>query len=109
MNKAIYKKLIEVAQKQSTITYSKIAPLAGLDMGQPPDRKTLGDLLCEISAYEHENKRPLLSAVVIRDVGKRPGSGFFKFAKSIGQFDGRDELSFFAKELQAVHQAWKGK
>ena len=62
---AIYQELLLVAKGSNLTNYSDIAPLAGLDMGLPPDRNSMASILDEISRSEHENGRPLLSAVVV--------------------------------------------
>jgi hypothetical protein len=84
MHEKIYEELGRVAKGQPTITYSKIAPLANLDMDNPSHRDEIGQLLGEISKYEHSQQRPLLSAVVIHQDNNMPGQGFFKLAKELG-------------------------
>ena len=65
MNIEIYEKLKEVAKSGQIIHYSKIAPLAGLDMSLPEDRNKIAVILDEISIHEHQEGHPLLSVVVI--------------------------------------------
>ena len=83
MNIEIYEKLKEVAKSAQIIHYSKIAPLAGLDMSLPEDRNTIAVILDEISIHEHKEGRPLLSVVVIHKNDNIPGQGFFKMAKRV--------------------------
>lgn len=45
LHEPIYLKLIEVAKRQDLTAYSDIAPLAGLDMGNPDHRTKIGELL----------------------------------------------------------------
>lgn len=109
MNKALYERLKQVAREETTTTYGEVAPVVGLDMARPEDRSRMAELLDEISEAEHEEGRPLLSAVVVHaqggESGGIPGSGFFSMAKSLGVFDGRDKVSFFARELMRVYGA----
>jgi len=111
MHQQIYEELKRVAKEQRTITYGEIAPLAGLDMGRAEDRNSIAEILDEISRHEHEQGRPLLSAVVVHaqggDSGGVPGTGFFTMAKSVGLYRGGDRVTFFALELGRVHKAWK--
>lgn len=108
MDNAIYQRLVETAKQGGTVSYSQIAPLAGLDMSNPADRTRMGDILDEISRYEHSKGRPLLSAVVIRANLGQPGQGFYSLANELGLYDGRTrELEFFVSELNRVHDYWR--
>ena len=108
MNQRIYDELKRVAKAQRTITYSEIAPLAGLDMENPDDRNRIATILDEISRHEHAQGRPLLSAVVVHKGEGSPGDGFFKMARAVGaMLPGDDRLTFFACELGRVHEAWR--
>jgi len=35
-----------------------------------------------------------------------PGPGFFKLAKRLELYDGRDDLKFFLDELKRAHSTW---
>lgn len=106
MHEPIYEELQRVASSGGYTTYSKIAPLAGLNMGNQPDRNRIADILDEISKHEHRLGRPLLSAVVILADENKPGHGFFTMAREVGRYDGGDELQFWLQELRRVHDAW---
>lgn len=106
MHQAIYDRLAQVARAQGMITYSQVAPLAGLDMGNPAHRNELGRILGEISTYEHEQGRPMLSAVVIQQESGMPGQGFFTLAQELGIYGGGDDRGFFSRELSRVHAQW---
>ena len=103
---AIYDKLREVARSKCTTYYSEIAPLAGLNMDSPEDRKRISDILGDISTAEHYAGRPLLSAVVIRKEENSPGPGFFGLAKDLRLHDGDDDFRYWVQELQRVHNHW---
>jgi len=109
MHEAIYNKLIKVAKAEVTITYSEIAPLANLNMDDPVDRNKIAVILDEISTSEHDEGRPLLSAVVIGKTTNVPGSGFYTMAKRCGVHIGSDNVTFFARELTRVHEYWKSR
>ena len=84
MHQLIYDKLKSIARAQSTITYSEIAPLDSLDMSNPADRNEIARILGEISSYEYQQGRPMLSVVVILQEQNIPGQGFFTLAKELG-------------------------
>ncbi len=106
MDKAIHKKLTEVARSQATISYSELAPLADLDMSRDSDRAEIGRILGEISMHEHEEGRPMLSAVVTHKDGD-PGKGFYTLARELGVMARRmSTLAFWSQELRRVHDYW---
>lgn len=109
MNNLLRKKLVEIAIDQTFISYGDLAPLVGLDMDIPYDRGELGRLLGEISTYERQQGRPLLSAVAISLGANKPGDGFFDLARDLGLHTGPDDDAFWAAELDRVHAVWKGK
>ncbi len=107
MHEAIYQRLLNVARNQTVVTYGDIAPLANLDMAIQDDRIEIGRLLGDISIFEHQQQRPLLSAVVIHRVNNMPGHGFFNVARGLGLDTGKDEFLFFVGELRRVHDYWR--
>jgi hypothetical protein len=107
MQNAIYEQLKTIARAGSVTAYSEIAPLAGLDMSNPDDRNKIGEILDEISLFEHEHGHPLLSTVVIHKDNNMPGQGFFKMARRTGVYRGTDDFMFFVNELRRVHDYWK--
>jgi hypothetical protein len=107
MHQAIYDDLKRVAKAQSTVTYSEIAPLAGLDMSNIADRNEIARILGEISSFEHSQGRPMLSVVVVLQGEYMPGQGFFTLARELSLYSGHDDLAFFSRELGKVHAAWK--
>jgi hypothetical protein len=109
MNTLVYQKLQDVARCGSYTTYSDIAPLAGLDMGNPADRETMSRLLEEIARVEQVAGRPMLTAVVIHRADNIPGEGFFTIAEEFGRFDGGDKLPFWIISLNEVHDYWRAK
>jgi hypothetical protein len=105
----VYQKLIEAAKKRKFVCYKEIGKIMGIHKPGNYLGWETGRMLGEISKFEHEHGRPLLSAVVIRSDLKRPGDGFFKLAKELGKFKGEskeDQKKFWNRELQAVYTTW---
>lgn len=110
MHNAIYSELTHVAKSGGVTTYGAIAPLAGLDMGNPDHRNQLAQILGDISRAEHEAGRPLLSVLVILEGENIPGKGFFTLAQDLGLYAGRtknEDLMFFVQELDRLHKWWR--
>ena len=106
MNEVLYEKLKEVARSRQTTFYSDIAPLADLDMDNPHDRQVIGQLLGEISSFEHEHGRPLLSAIVVSMQEYSPGKGFFGLARELGLFNHNNEDDYWVEERDKVWDYW---
>lgn len=105
----IYERLKQVARAGDLITYSEIAPLAGLNMESQVDRNKIGDILGDISTNKHN--RPMLSAIVVHKDGGLPGEGFFNLARSLGLHHAHGEfadMEFFVQEVKKVHSYWQG-
>jgi hypothetical protein len=74
------------------------------------DRNDLGRILGEISRYEHEQGRPLLSVVTIFTEEGTPSVSFYNLASELGKFVGQTDVerqTFFETELKAAHDYWK--
>jgi len=111
MHEVIHEKLKEAARAkpERLLYYSDIAPLSGLDMAFQEDRNKMAEILGDISTYEHDRGRPLLSAVVVhRGDPQLPGDGFFKLAMSLKLIrPGQDRAMFWAEELKKVYEYWQ--
>lgn len=107
MNQTIYNQLLQVARIGGITNYSNIAHLVGLDMASPNDREEISQLLDEISSFEYDEGRPLLSAVVIRQDTNIPGNGFFTHATRLDIHAQHDNMLFFVQELRRVHDFWR--
>ncbi len=108
LHQPIYDELKRVAERQETTTYSAIAPLAGLDMDSPADRDTIRQILTTISTHEHQQGRPMLTAIVVHRQDNIPGRGFFELAQRLGLLrPGADQVAFFCREVARVHAAWQ--
>ena len=106
MNASIYEELKRVAERREVTSYSAIAPMVDLDMNRADDRRQIGVLLDEISTHEHEQERPMLSAVVTHKDGD-PGKGFYTLARELGVMARKTSpLAFWSQELRRVHDYW---
>lgn len=86
MNTQVRTYLIEAARKKKIVKYQELclACRLKLDMYKNPyDRKVMGDILGEISTYEHAHGRPLLTAIVLSEAMEE-GDGFFKLCEQLG-------------------------
>lgn len=107
LHKPIYDELKRLARRQQMTNYSAIAPLAGLDMENPDHRDVMRELLGKISTYEHQQGRPMLTAIVVHKQDNIPGHGFFELARHLGLLSaGEDQLAFFCREVARVHNYW---
>jgi len=110
INQILYKKLIETAKVKTTIYYGEVANICNLDLNDPNDRhNVLCEMLGDISTYEHENKRHMLSVVVVlKNIKPRiAGSGFFELAIELGKKQNQTNEEFFRDELKRVYDYWE--
>jgi len=107
MNGQIRDMLIEAARQRNVLYYAEVGQILNLDMGNPHHRQEIGRILGEISTEEHNNGRPLLSAVVVHQENQRPGQGFFNLARELGiQGSDEDDETFYTNELNRVFNEW---
>lgn len=114
MNTTVRNFLIELARNKAnpTITYQVLSDKCGLKLNMrdnPHDRKILGQILGEISEYEHINDRPLLSALVIRAGDNYEGDGFYKLAEELGYGNWqklKQEGEFEIKQMNECIDFW---
>ncbi|OQB47611.1 MAG: hypothetical protein BWY02_02068 [bacterium ADurb.Bin157] len=111
INNKLRKVLIDTAKKEGgTISYSEAGNIVELNMNSIADRTTLAHMLGEISWFEHENNRPLLSVVVVHgsdEITPMPGKGFFNLARESGKMKpDEDVLGFFIEELKRANNYW---
>jgi hypothetical protein len=92
----------------SFVRYKPLAEKFHIPFGNEHERNLLYEMLGNISSYEFEHKRPLLSVIVVNDE-YIPGSGFFKLAKSElkkQKFD-EDDDRFAIRERRELFEFWK--
>jgi hypothetical protein len=105
----VYSELINAARYRGIVTYQEIASIMGLPLQGNHMGREIGLILGEISEDEHQNGRPMLSAIVVSSIGK-PSGGFFNLAKILGKLqDDSDEgqRRFWEREKAAVYQTWR--
>ena len=97
--------LIEVARRGGMTTYEGTAVKAPACDAHARRYTRLHPNLYEVSRSEHEQGRPLLTAVVVRKDG-RVGDGFYRMARCVGKHEGTDDLAFWLAEVRRVHDYW---
>jgi hypothetical protein len=96
LHRTIYEELKRLAKREEMTHYSAIAVLAGLDMDNPAHRDEMRQLLGKISTYEHQQGRPMLTAIVVHKQDNIPGDGFFELARHLDLLGpGQDRLGVF--------------
>jgi len=87
MNQIVRNKLIDLAHAEKTITYQELSDQSKLGLVMRDSeyaRAEIGRILGEISTFEHNNKRPLLSSLVISKGDNYQGDGFYKLCEELG-------------------------
>ena len=103
----VYEWLREVARRKGTTNYTEAGQKIGLGAR---DRKLFATLY-QISKHEHEQGRPLLSAVVVDKTHphRGPGDGFYLMVEDVGVPFPRGPKArwlFWHRELRLVHFFW---
>lgn len=112
MNYKVRTYLIEKARKKQLAYYQSLSDDChlGLDMqNNPHDRLLIGSIIGEISVFEHQNDRPLLSALVVTRGEQYQGDGFFKLAEELGfgKWDKlKKDISFEIGQINACYDFW---
>lgn len=115
MNNKVREALIKVARSKKVIYYQELCNYCGLkfDMfNNPNDRREIGKILGDISIYEFDEGRPLLSALVISRNGEE-GDGFYKLCEFLGITKSWKKLKndgvFAVQEISKCHEYWANK
>lgn len=105
--------LTTLAREQKKITYKQLAKEADVPDADKPYVwfSYLPGLLDIVNRIEHEEGRPLLSAVVVTKGTGIPGDGFFdELAVGLGLLPAgaseNEKRAFHEKELQKVYKVW---
>lgn len=83
MNQEVRKFLIDQCVKGEPIYYEAIGQLLGLDLGLESHRQILSKTLGEISAFEYEQGRPLISSIAIYKTKNDHGYGFYNLCEEL--------------------------
>ena len=114
MDRQIRRKLVDLARiRGGRISYQALSDefQLHLDMKTKGDRQTISRLLAEISAFEYEGGRPLLSALVLKK-GK-PGKqldDYFKSCEELGMGNWeelRSNPDFEREQREACYAFWR--
>jgi hypothetical protein len=62
--------------------------------------------LGHVSAYETEHGRPMLSALVVREDSRKPGSGYIQLARDCGIATENEGEEFWKQQLTEVVRFW---
>ena len=104
----IYEELKEVARAGRTCFYGDLSELIDL----PPRSPRLYRILDSINFHEHQEGRPLLSALVVRRGFRIPGSRFFVQAAKLSRYDDSSDdatahATFWVDEVHRIWDYWK--
>lgn len=91
-------RLIDVARAEEVTFYQEL----GIGRG-----RTLGQILGEISEYEHDQGRPLLSAVAVSKVKGMPNPGFWGIPDIPSGLTDKQRPIFWAREVIKVVDYWR--
>ncbi|MCL1690088.1 hypothetical protein CMU59_09625 [Elizabethkingia anophelis] len=84
MNTQIRKYLIDQCRIGNPIYYEDVAKKLNLNLSLDKDRSILSKTLGEISTYEFQNERPLISAIAIYKKDNDHGNGFYSLCEDLG-------------------------
>lgn len=74
-----------------------------------PRFRGIGPLLGKISTFEHEEGRPLLSALVVHKHDRQAGDGFAELARKLGyHIQPLQERAFWRAQVEKVVAYWSG-
>jgi hypothetical protein len=113
MNHEVRLFLIELARKRhGFIFYQDLSDKCNLGFNfreSPYDRKEIGRILGEISAFEHSNDRPLLSALVLSK-SLEEGDGFYRLCEELGYGSYRKlkgDPTFAPIQMNRCYEFWQ--
>lgn len=112
MNEQVREYLIAVArQENETVFYGELNTDNSLkfDLGTQAGQEQLKKLLIEISTYEHQHNRPMLTALAINKKDNDQGAGFYKLAESFGRGKNSElrKKSWGLDEAERVRKYWQ--
>ncbi|HTB31225.1 MAG TPA: hypothetical protein VK808_04315 [Bacteroidia bacterium] len=112
MNKEIREKLIEIARLKSTLSYSKLNEQLslGYDFANDHHRELIGEELGEVSKFELQKGRPLLSVLIVHENDRIQGDGFYKLCQELGYGDWeslKKSKNFEVDHIKECYKFWK--
>lgn len=112
MNQEVRLFLIELARKKKTITYQDLSDSCNLKLIMRDSefaRAEMGRILGDISTFEFNNKRPLISSLVLSKGDNYQGDGFYKLAETLGLGNWKklkNDISFEVGQMNACYDFW---
>lgn len=112
MNSRVRNHLVFIAKNgDSPIPYRRLINQTelGLNMDIKHEKQLLGEILDEISEEEHEEGRPLLSAM-IQDKRNGQGDRFFKLCERLGMGEWKDlkkDENFRDEQIAKCQEFWQ--
>ena len=113
MNARVRKKLIQVARGRAhQMTFQNLIYEAelGLNLDNTYEKSRLNEVIDEISEEEHENGRPLLSALVSVKGTKNQGDSFFRLCERLGYGNWKElkkNREFLEEQRNACREFWQ--
>ena len=109
MNQEVRKFLIDQCVKGQPIYYEAVGQMLGLNLALDPDRHILSKTLGEISAFEYNNDRPLISSIAIYKQKNDHGYGFYNLCEElkIGKASHLSEQLFGFTQIEECKRFWK--
>ena len=106
----VYSALIYAAKDQKRLNYSDIAKIMGIpETGNYMGAET-GHMLGEISENEHNNGRPMLSALAHKSNYNKPGEGFYVLACQLNLLNenatAKEKKDFWKTQCDLVYTKW---
>ncbi len=98
MREDIRQRLIQAARVGEVVFYQDL----GVGRG-----KVLGQILSDVSEYEHDKGRPLLSAIAVSKVKGMPNEGFWNIAPVPYALPNKQRPVYWARELMKVIDGWQ--
>lgn len=113
MNEKVRTHLVEIARNGKTITYQELSDKCklGLIMRESEYAKAeISRILGQISVFEHNNGRPVISSLVISNGDNYQGDGFYKLSEELGFGNWKKlkaDISFEIGQMNASFDLWK--
>lgn len=113
MTDTIRRKLIELARSKTTWSYSQLNEQLDLKLNfrNTYDRLLVGDWLDDVSSHEFNNRRPLLSSLIIhKGQDREQGDGFFKLCERLYGVPWRDlkaDKNYEIEKIKECFSFWK--
>lgn len=103
MDKDVRKYLIELARIRRTVPYGKAMEQFGYNVSFQNQIDFFADIIGDISVYENQFDRPMLSSLIVHASGTTIGKGFYRLAEEL-QYGDKNHL--FKTRFERQMQEW---